>query len=414
MYGPAGAGSVTLTTYADGREALRHRELRAATHDEAAFLLGETILVLHGDEHTHRRRVQNRLFRRDTLARYEREALPVIFDEALAPFLARDSVDLVELSHRLVVLLSAAIAGVDRPERTVAEADRLYGLLKAFSEGATIIHTTRDRDEVRRDTLAALGRFEQEFLLPSVERRRALLDRVARGEIGEDELPSDLLTTLLAQQAELEMDEALLTREMALSLIGAHTAANQITHLVHELAAWSAEHPEEGDRPFVDLPFIQRAMHESVRLNPPSPVLVRKAPPHPVTLRTGAEIPADVTVVVELNAANRTTGVFGQDAEAFNPFRTIGRDAFPWGLSFGAGAHACIGQEMAAGQVRGLDTTAGDPLFGVVPRVVHALFARGMRPDPARPPARATHTTRREWGSYPVTFAAAVGAVAGR
>ena len=38
------------------------------------------IVNLHGDDHLARRRLENRLFRRDTFAWYERERIPEIID----------------------------------------------------------------------------------------------------------------------------------------------------------------------------------------------------------------------------------------------------------------------------------------------------------------------------------------------
>ena len=106
----------------------------------------------------------------------------------------------------------------------------------------------------------------------------------------------------------------------------------------------------------------------------------------------------------DMTQANRDPSVFGSEADQFNPYRTTPGDVFPWGLSFGAGIHACIGQELAAGQVQDAAGPPPDHLFGTVTRLVYQLFQAGLQPDPDRPPSLATHTKRYEWGVYPVNF----------
>jgi hypothetical protein len=46
---------------------------------------------------------------------------------------------------------------------------------------------------------------------------------------------------------------------------------------------------------------------------------------------------------------NRDRSVFGDDAEEFDPRRTTPDGVPGYGLSFGSGMHACIGQDLAAG-----------------------------------------------------------------
>jgi cytochrome P450 len=395
---------VRMSSYADAREALRHRDLREATHEEALFLLDNTVLVLHADAHTRRRRVENRAFRRDILGHFERDQLVDIFEETLAPFLQRGEGNLVEIAHRLVMNLSATVAGIDRPLRTSEETDRLYHFLSRFSEGATIIDSTRDKDTVRGEVLAALEDFKQEFYAASEDRRRALLADQRAGKIGEEQLPRDVLTTLLRYQDELGVGDELLPREVALYLVGAHTAANQITHLVHELLKWTQRREDASHGAAADLRFIQRCMLESVRLNPPAPSLLRTAPDVEVMLRTGRRIPPRALVDIDLLSANRDESVFGPDASEFNPWREVGAEVHAWGLSFGAGTHVCIGQEMAAGQPTEEDVAPEVHLYGAVPRLVHMLFEKGLALHPERKAVGASHTRRREWGDYPVVF----------
>ena len=71
-----------------------------------------------------------------------------VVTDTLAPFVAAGRADLLELGYRTVMNLTAMVAGVDHSTTDVAETDALYRFAKKFSEGATLVHTTRDPDEV--------------------------------------------------------------------------------------------------------------------------------------------------------------------------------------------------------------------------------------------------------------------------
>lgn len=199
--------TITLDGYADVREAFRLRDLKQALYDEGGVVMADCLLVLHGDEHRVRRRVENRLFRRGTFRQWEREFLHDVVRDTLAPFVARGHADLVELGYRTIMSLTALVAGIDRPTGSPDEADALYRYAKKFSEGATLVHTTRDPDVVRAEVRAALEEFDATFLQPSLARRRELLARHAAGELAEQDLPRDVLTGLLRHWDELGIDE---------------------------------------------------------------------------------------------------------------------------------------------------------------------------------------------------------------
>ncbi|MFM7095441.1 MAG: cytochrome P450, partial [Actinomycetota bacterium] len=105
----------TVNTYEDARDVYRQKDLRQALYDAGEIVMGGVLVNLHGDEHRARRRLENRLFRRETLVRYERDYFPRIIDDTLAPHVEHGSVELVHLSHQLMMNLAALNAGVDRP-----------------------------------------------------------------------------------------------------------------------------------------------------------------------------------------------------------------------------------------------------------------------------------------------------------
>ena len=102
-------------------------------------------------------------------------------------------------------------------------------------------------------------------------------------------------------------------------------------------------------------------------------------------------------------AANRDPSVFGDDAERFDPDRSLPPGVGRWGLSFGLGMHACIGQELAAG-LQFVDEPDADHLYGLVPTAVQALLEAGARPDPDEAPRLDPTSARGYWASYPVRF----------
>ena len=96
--------------------------------------------------------------------------------------------------------------------------------------------------------------------------------------------------------------------------------------------------------------------------------------------------------------------MYGSDAGEFNPNRNLDSGITPWGLSFGQGMHACIGQDLAAGLVFDTNSTEENHLFGLVPVAVQTLFLNGCKPDPNNPPEMDDSTTRPYFGKYPVVF----------
>ncbi len=389
----------TITTFDDARHAYREKDLRQALYDAGEVVMGDVLVNLHGDDHRARRRLENRLFRRDTFAVYEASMFPPVVDATLAPYVADGHAELVHLGHQLMMNLAAITAGIDRPLGTPEETDHLYRYLMTFIEGATLAHYLGDKDAKKAEVADALERFDAEFLAPSIERRQAMLD----AGTAEAELPRDVLTILLRNQDDLQLSRPVIRREIAFYLLaGAHTSATALVRATHHIFEWIAAHPDDGARTH-DRAWVQRCIHETVRLEPSSPVAMRWALGE-VTLRDGTVVPAGSKVVVDLMSVNRDVTVFGDDAASFNPYRSVPEGVFPYGLSFGSGMHACIGQDLAAGVLPDPSDPEHEHLYGLVSVAVQALFDRGARPDPAEPPEMSATSKRPYWGSYPVVF----------
>jgi cytochrome P450 len=415
---------ITVSTYHQAREAFRQKELRQALYDEGEVVMADVLVNLHGDAHRARRRLENRLFRKDTHRLYERDYFPPVVAATLAPHIAAGRAELVTLSHELMMNLAALTAGVDRPLGTRAETMRLYEFLMIFIQGATLAHYTGDRAAKREEVARAMSEFDEEFLKPSIERRRALLaahNPSAAGAVSAGpattgagsassasgsgaELPRDVLSTLLANEDNLHLPPDVVLREICFFLLaGAHTSATAFVRTLHHLFVLLESHPNHVARACHDQMFLQRCVHETVRLQPSSPVAMRWALAD-LDLPGRVQVPRGARLTIDLMSANRDPEVFGDNASEFDPHRELPPGVAPWGLSFGLGMHACIGQDLAAGlDPMGRDV-GDDHLYGLVPVALRAVLDAGARPDPSDPPTIDLASTRGYWGRYPVVF----------
>lgn len=402
----SGAPVLELNGWREVNEALRRKDVRQALYDEGAVVMGDCLLTLHGDPHRDRRRLENRLFRREVFDVWENRLLAQTLENTLAPFVSAGRADLIVIGYRLAMSLTAHVAGIDHDSADPEATERLYAVVKKFSEGATLVHSTRDKHEVRREVLDTMDNFDRDLLQPAIARRRALIDDLAAGRCAEADLPHDVLTTLLRNQDRLDLPADVVRREIAFYLqAGAHSTANALTHTLDKVWTWGAAHPEDLERAQHDKAFVQRCMHESLRLDPASPVAWREALTDMEV--AGHRVVAGTRLVLDLKAANRDAGVWGPTGNDFDPNRAVPDGASPWGLSFGAGAHACIGQELDGGLVDG-DMSGGTTqrLYGTVAVMAHAVLRAGGRPDPSAPPVLDTTSTRKHFSSYPILLGA--------
>lgn len=396
---------ILLTTYAEAREAFRSRDLRQALYDEGEHLMSGVIVNLHGDDHLARRRLENRLFRRDTFAWYERERIPAIVADVLRPAVAVGRGDLLPLARRTMMTLSVQVAGVDLP----ADADYrdFYELMERLARASTVAHATGDKAAIIERGDDALRRFERDYFAPSLAHRAHLVRLADRGELDETDLPRDVLTTLLRNQDRLDLPAATLLREVAyFPWVGSHSTSAQLVHAMHHIFQWVAEHPADRPRLADDDALRQRFVHESMRLHPASPI-ARRVATITSSLRSGRTLSEGETVVIDVAQANRDPDAFGTDVDSFDPARQLPDGVPAWGLSFGHGTHACLGQELAAGLEPagpGPDDVPEQHILGSVVLMAGAMLRAGARPDPTESPALDPTTTRVMWGRYPVIF----------
>ncbi len=394
-----------LSDFRDCEAALRNKDLRQALYEAGAVITGGTLLMLHGEEHHKRREVEVRVFRRNFFKYYEKEVFPETLAQTIAPYLAASGGDLIELGYRLTVNLTADFAGIDRPEKSAEETGQLIRLVKKMSEGATMVHSTRDWDELTEEVRAALAEFDRDFLQASIARREELLDAVTRGEAEKDALPRDVLTVILKAQDELQLDDEQLPREIGFYMqAGAHSTANSVVHALEEILSWANDNAARWER-LEDPAFVQKCVHESLRLHPASPEAWRKTTcPMHVAGAGERELPEGDRVELDLFQANRDPAIFGADADRFDPDREVPTGVMRSGLAFGIGVHTCLGRELDGGVLVRPGMDPEKVQFGIVPLIVNKLLELGARKVPDDPPVPDPKTSRPNWGRYPVQF----------
>lgn len=396
--------TITISNYAGAQEALRNADLAQALYEQGGVVMDDVLISLHGREHQKRRVTEFAVFGRGFFRYYEREVFPPTLRKTLDPYLALGHADLVEFGYRVTMNLTADFAGIDRPKQNTAETEHLLRLVKCFSEGATLVHSTRDHAEVRAEVRAAMDEFNDAFLAPSRERRLAIVKAFEAGNADESALPRDVMTILLKNRQKLNLPDDVFRREIAFYLqAGAHSTANSTTHAMHEIFLWCERHPDARERLVSDIGYLQRCVHESLRLHPASPVAWRRAT-CPSSLQGIGDIDAGDHIVVDLSTANRDPRVFGDDADSFNPERGLEPQIWPFGLTFGYGVHACMGRDLDGGVVPRDGAAPEKRQLGIVALLVHELLCRGARRDPANPPVADTRTERSNWSAYPVIF----------
>ncbi len=394
--------TVSVTGYKDANQALCSPDLKQSLYDEGAVLMDRVLVTLHGEEHRSRRLLEMKIFKKDFFNYYEKQVMPPVIERTLQRFLPIGRADLMDFGRRTMLDLTADFSGIDRPLGTDEERDTLLRLLHGMGAAATLGQFQGDREPIRAAVRATLREFDEKFFTPSAARRQRLIDDFRAGRLGEEALPRDILTVLLRNEDSIDLPRDMILRETAFYyLAGAHTSVHSLTHAMNEMFRWRAAHPADAEKLLRDPLFVQRCVHESMRLHPSSPIAQRK-PLCPVHLPSGDDVTASDTVVIDLYKANRQPDTFGADATEFNPYRQLPATQPPYGLTFGVGIHTCLGRNLAAGDVAKANTDPATHQYGTVTMIARALLAANARPDPERPPIKNPNIAREQWDSYPV------------
>ena len=194
-------------------------------------------------------------------------------------------------------------------------------------------------------------------------------------------------------------------REVAFYLLaGAHTSATALTRVLHNVFTWLERAPG-GRRAGADRPDVPPALH--ARDDPPATVVAdRRCAGRWQTSRSssGRDIPKGAKVVIDLmHRQPRRHGVRRRRRHVSTRTACSPDGSLPYGLSFGMGMHACIGENLAAGSdLRRRRSRSTSTCSASCPMAVQAMFDHGVRPDPDDPPEMDTTTARPYFGRYPV------------
>jgi cytochrome P450 len=344
--------------------------------------LGASMMYTEGESHRLRRKLLNPLVRADALQGIREDIVLPEADRLLAIRLAEPDpdgvyrMDLVEFLERVFIHFTAkliGLTGMDADERLALMAS-LAGPLAA----GTSSNYLQDRAEVNRRALAAKAQYVEEFFKPSLEWHRRQRARMDAGEIEESSVPDSLLKLVAAQAAPEWADEASAIVESTLLFAASvGTSTQSIIHTIDLLQGWFVEHPADLERR-TDHALLLNSLQEIIRMRAPFSPYTTRLSLEENTLSDHTTIHPGQELHMEWVKANRDKGVFGEDADGFNPNRPSPADGTPrYGAGFGLGTHQCYGLRVVVGN----DGTGGAHV-----ELLSKLMAAGVRPDPDNPP----------------------------
>ncbi|MDU0287964.1 cytochrome P450 [Saccharothrix longispora] len=225
-----------------------------------------------------------------------------------------------------------------------------------------------DRQDFARwsDALLSMTRYTQEEIGAAQAEFVAYMGghvAAKRAEPGDDIL-SELITSTDAEGTAMP-DGVLVATGMALLVAGHETTANMIAKMVAVLLADRSR----WESLLADRALVRPAVEEALRTDVNAGFGMLRYLDEDFEVG-GAVLPAGTTVVCSMAAANRDDAAFERAGEV-----DLARSPNPH-LSFGAGAHSCLGQALARTELQ----VALDVLLRRLPGLRPAGPADGLRP----------------------------------
>ena len=363
----------SLFRYDDVLAALKDAETFSSRpmSDALGPMLGKVITGLDGDEHKQLRALLMPGVAREHFDRWRDDIVVPVTRAMVAEVRDRGPgpADLTELAVRFPVRIIYEVIGFPTDDIDAFERFQSRALTILLGFGST---DPSMADKAMANMMRALEAVQAiyEDLLPIVERRRA------EGAHG-----PDLISHLI--RAEYEgarlSDEEVATFTRSLLPAAAETTTRSWGNLIVCLL----ERPELLKQVEADRSLIPAVINESIRYQPTAVINARLAT-RDVEVR-GVTIPAGTGVTLVAGSGNRDENVF-DDPDVFDHTRKPGKPV----LTFGFGAHMCMGMnlaklEMAAALdavLDGLPDLRVDPDTG--PPVVSGVTLRGPISLPVR------------------------------
>ena len=310
----------------------------AAALAEGGFRSVPTLTNVDPPAHTRTRRIAHLAFTPRRVAQMEGFVRDLV-RRFLHDKLTDGRADIVaSLTYELPALVVFSILGV--PDEDVES-------IKEGSANRLLFMFGRSSDEQQVATATGMAAFWRYCEALAADRR-------ARPR---DDFTSDLVHRLDESGEPLSQQEAA-TILFGLLLAGHETTTNilgnGLRRLLEDGAAWQAI--------CADPTMIPGAVEEILRYDS-SVIHWRRKTTRPVTL-SGVEVPADANLLVCLGAANRDPAVF-ENPDRFDIARANAREH----LSFGGGAHLCLGAPLARLEARVVleELSAALPSLRLVP-----------------------------------------------
>lgn len=322
-------GNWRLTRYADIQRMLRTtgagmRQTNGLLPGQNEQVEGGGLFMLLQDPptHTRLRKLVKKAFTPRAIEAW-RPRIEVVTQRLLDRVAARGEMDLIaDLARPVPATLICELLGVppeDQDDFTQWTADATHGLLTIRGLG----------DDETAKKVEAAGTSLIGYFTKIIEERR--------GNPGDD-----LMSVLIS--AEEEGDKLnpleLLSQSVGLLIAGFETTigliGNGLTTLIR--------HPEELAKLRAHPELAESAIEECLRFSGPIFATVRVV--HEPMTFDGYVIPADAEVISILAAGNRDPGVF-EDPDRFDITRYQSGKETPAHLSFGGGAHFCLGAHLA-------------------------------------------------------------------
>tara|TARA_B100001093_G_scaffold179168_1_gene171809 strand:- start:744 stop:2132 length:1389 start_codon:yes stop_codon:yes gene_type:complete len=277
-----------------------------------------SVVFIDPPDHTRIRRLFQSAFTRKALAAFVPRIISLV-DEYLDRIEDQGQLEVVEeFSFRLPIEVVCDLLGVPRQDREL-----IRGWANAI---LTALEPTLTQEQLDNGNEAVVN-FKQ-YLRDLIIHRRAHPD---------DARDTEILTVLVDAEADGDrLSETELLHQCIFMLNAGHeTSTNMITHGINEMLS----NPDQIDLLSKDPDLIETMVEEVLRYQAPIQINNRRT----ITDQTlsGVIIPANTTVHLMINAANRDPAQF-PEPDRFDITRRPNRH-----LSFGLGVHICAGNALA-------------------------------------------------------------------